>query len=238
MCPGRRRAELAPNGWARVICALCRAGRDTHRMSHKADAHRRGHRSPDRVQLLADRAHGPRPHAHRAPLPKPPTGFLPSAGRDRPEIDPRSARAINTTFYPQKPPPGGPPLTPSVSQERESPMGSGGGCEMHRGGQGGGGSVLKTADRGGGISHRVFTLRVRERVCDAGPGQTGGFRGHAQPRAAGGGRRRRGRARPQTAGAAHERVSGSQARCCSRSSIMACWRRARSSDLRPVVERP
>ena len=37
-----------------------------------------------------------------------PTGFLPSAGRDRPEIDPRPARAINPTFYPPSPLSGGP----------------------------------------------------------------------------------------------------------------------------------
>ena len=64
----------------------------------------------------------------------------PRSTRDRPEIDPRSARAINPTM-PQSPLSGGPPLTPSVRVLRESPMGSGGGCEMHRGGWGGGGPL-------------------------------------------------------------------------------------------------
>ena len=71
----------------------------------------------------------------------------PRSTRDRPEIDPRSTRdrpEIGTSDQPNnapEPPPGGPPLTPSVRVLRESPMGSGGGCEMHRGGWGGGGPL-------------------------------------------------------------------------------------------------
>ena len=92
-----------------------------------------------------------------------PTGFLPSAGRDRPEIDPRSARAINPTFYAQKPPLWGtPPPSPRASVSFASRQwGAGGGAKNEQGRLGRGGSILKTADRGGVFSHRVFTLRVR-----------------------------------------------------------------------------
>ena len=80
-----------------------------------------------------------------------PTGFLPSAGRDRPEIDPRPARAINPTFYPPKPPLWGtPPPSPRASVSFASRQwGAGGGAKNEQGRLGRGGSILKTADRGG-----------------------------------------------------------------------------------------
>ena len=87
-----------------------------------------------------------------------PTGFLPSAGRDRPEIDPRPARAINPTFYPPKPPLWGtPPPSPRASVSFASRQwGAGGGAKNEQGRLGRGGSILKTADRGGVFSHRVL----------------------------------------------------------------------------------
>ena len=67
--------------------------------------------------------------------------FLPSAGRDRPEIDPRPARAINPTFYPPKPPLWGtPPPSPRASVSFASRQwGLGGGGEKRTGEAGEGG---------------------------------------------------------------------------------------------------
>ena len=84
----------------------------------------------------------------------------PRSTRDRPETGTSDQPNI---LCPKAPSLGDPsPLTPSVRVLRESPMGSGGGgAKNEQGRLGRGGSILKTADRGGVFSHRVFTLRVR-----------------------------------------------------------------------------